>query len=105
MPDRSNGRGQTKCSAWSSRFGAGLGDNPIPEKSTVTKPADPMKGRHGGGQDTHGIAGSVKKKKKGEMKMYCNSFIVIVFRILDTRHRTGCFGGKDPNFYSDGVVF
>jgi hypothetical protein len=36
----SKGRGQTKCSPWSSRLGIGRGENdPITEKLTVTKPS------------------------------------------------------------------
>jgi hypothetical protein len=39
MPDRSEGRGQAKCSFWSSTLGVGHGaDNPTLEESTVTKP-------------------------------------------------------------------
>jgi hypothetical protein len=38
MPDRSKGRGQMKCSPWSSRLGVGHGTNdPAPEKCAVTK--------------------------------------------------------------------
>jgi hypothetical protein len=40
MPDRSNGRGQTKCNPWSSKLGVGRGDNdPTPGKFTVKKPS------------------------------------------------------------------
>jgi hypothetical protein len=43
MPDRSNGRGQAKCSPWSFALWVRLGANrPTPEKSTVTKPTEPM---------------------------------------------------------------
>jgi hypothetical protein len=39
MPDRSKGRGQKKCSPWSSRLGVGRGaHDPTPEKFTVTIP-------------------------------------------------------------------
>jgi hypothetical protein len=39
MPERSKGRSQPKCSAWSSRLGVRRwANNPIPEKSAVTKP-------------------------------------------------------------------
>jgi hypothetical protein len=48
MPDRSKGRGEMKCSSWSSRLWVGRGANdPNPEKYTVTKP--------------HRIVASVKK--------------------------------------------
>jgi hypothetical protein len=42
----------------------GRGDNPIPEKSTVTKNPEPMKESHGGGQHPRRIAGLVKKKRR-----------------------------------------
>jgi hypothetical protein len=37
MSDRSKGRGQTKCSLWSTRLGVGV-TTLTPEKFTVTKP-------------------------------------------------------------------
>jgi hypothetical protein len=62
MPDRSKGRGQTKCSPWSSRLEVGRGaNNPTPEKSTVTKPPEPMEEDHGGGQDPHRVLAPVRK--------------------------------------------
>jgi hypothetical protein len=60
MPDMSKGRGQTKCSPWSSSLGVGRGaNNPTLEKSTVTKPLD----SYGEGQDPHRVVAPVKKKK------------------------------------------
>jgi hypothetical protein len=62
MPDRSKGRGQTKCSPWSSRLGVGRGtNNATPEKCTVTKPPEPMED-HGGGQEPHRVVAPVEKK-------------------------------------------
>jgi hypothetical protein len=58
MPDRSVGRGQTKCNPWSSSLGVGRGANdPTLEIFTVTK-------RHGGGQDALRVVAPVKKKNK-----------------------------------------
>jgi hypothetical protein len=49
MPDRSKGRGQNKCSHWSSSLGVECGAyDPTPEKFTVTKPwrrPSPTQGR------------------------------------------------------------
>jgi hypothetical protein len=65
MPDRSKGRGQTKCSYWSSRLGVGRGaNNPTPENSTATKPPEHMEEDHGGRQDPQRVVAPVKKKKK-----------------------------------------
>jgi hypothetical protein len=62
MPDRTKAMGQTKCRPWSSRLGVGRGsNNPTPEKSTVTKPPEPMEEDHGGGQDQHRVVAPVKK--------------------------------------------
>jgi hypothetical protein len=64
MPERSKGRGQTKCTLWSSRLGVGLGaNNSTPERSTVTKLPEPMEEDHGRGQDPHRVVPPVKKKK------------------------------------------
>jgi hypothetical protein len=64
MPYRSKGKGQTKCSPWSSRLGVGReAKHPTPEKSTVAKSPEPMEEHHGGGQDPHRDVAPVKKKK------------------------------------------
>jgi hypothetical protein len=45
MPERSKGRGQTKCSPWSSRLRVGRGANdPTSEKFTVAKPPETCRG-------------------------------------------------------------
>jgi hypothetical protein len=42
--DRPKGRGKMKCNPWSSRLGVGReANNPTVEKSSVTKPPEPMK--------------------------------------------------------------
>jgi hypothetical protein len=61
MPDRSKGRGQTKCSLWSFGVGVRCGANePSTEKCTVAKPPEENRG---GGQDAHRVVAPVKKKK------------------------------------------
>jgi hypothetical protein len=86
MPDRSKGRGQTKCSPRSFRLGFGHGpNNPAPEKSTVTKPQEPMEEDHGGGQDPHRVVASVKKKKSISHKICrvcCLKKIVLIQIVL-----------------------
>jgi hypothetical protein len=65
MPNRSNGKGQTNCSPWSSRMGVGRGANDATPKRTIaTKPPEPMEKNHGGGQDPHSVVEPVKKKRK-----------------------------------------
>jgi hypothetical protein len=66
MPDRSKGRGQTKCSPWSSRLGVRCGaNNPTPGKINCYKTSE----AYGGGQDPHRVVAPVKKK------MWCPSFV------------------------------
>jgi hypothetical protein len=61
LPDSSKGRGQTKCSPWSSKLGFGRGANDrIPEKFTVKK--HPHTHKHEGGQDAHRIVAPIKNK-------------------------------------------
>jgi hypothetical protein len=62
MLDRKKGRGQTKCSPWSSKLDAGQeANNTASEKFTVTKPPEPMEEGRGGGQDSHRVVAPVKK--------------------------------------------
>jgi hypothetical protein len=65
MPDRTKGPGQTKFSPWSSRLEVGRGArNPTPEKSTATKPPEPLEDEHGRCQDPNRIIAPAKKEKK-----------------------------------------
>jgi hypothetical protein len=60
MPDKSKGGGQTKCNPWSSGLGLERRANdPTPERSTVTKHAEPTEMDSGGGRGR--IVGPVKK--------------------------------------------
>jgi hypothetical protein len=62
MPDRSKGRGQTKYSPWSTRFGGGCGANdPTPEKLTVTKPPEIMEKGYRVGHDPYRVVAPVKE--------------------------------------------
>jgi hypothetical protein len=51
MPDRSKGRGHTKCCFWSSRleFGRGAYEHPPPQKTLLLR-------NHGVGRDPHRVA-------------------------------------------------
>jgi hypothetical protein len=74
MPDRSKGRGKTKCIPWSSRFGLGLKANvPTPEKFTVMKPRRSPKPTRGCSaskeEDIHTVT-TVLQNVKGQWLVY-----------------------------------
>jgi hypothetical protein len=65
MPDRSKVGVRRIVVPGSPDWGLGEGLTALtPEKSTATKPPEPMEEDHGGGQDPHRVVAPTKKKKQ-----------------------------------------
>jgi hypothetical protein len=73
MPDRSKGRGQTKCSLWSSRLVVGRGANdPTSEKFTVHKAMEEA-------TPTQGCSASKEEKIFITLMINCEHLITLFY--------------------------